>query len=388
MKRWIVNYFFLSVSLMLLFSCSQQQNDGMAVICGNTDTGSDAYIRLVRIDTSAYTPIDSVKPDRNGTFCLAFQPDMPGFYLIQMQGKTLAPVVVYPGDSINAKISLGDVTLAGGKEAGTFDQFRQTLKLDEEKVDSLGSVILLARDLDNYSEIKRSTDSAWALLMRNARERGIARIKADPGFLSQILVINSKIQQTFLFDQITDSAWFYAADLHLMAAHSRSPHVQAFHNQIGSLRENNRQEALARENMKPGKKTPSISLPGINGEVIPFYPFKNSYTLVYFWSPADGPSRKANQALKMLHEQYKSKGFDVYAVSLDNYKDRWAAAVNLDKLWWNNVNDTLAMNSPVVKEWYITKLPVFILVDRQGKIVERFTSAQSLNDRLSVELGR
>lgn len=388
MKRSLSICLFLSVLLTLLFSCSQQQDNEIAVICGKTDSGSDAFIRLVRIDTSAYTPIDSVKPDRNGTFCLAFQPGMPGLYLIQLQDKTLAPVVVCPGDSIEATIREGDVSLTGGKEAGTFDQFRQSLILDEEKVDSLGSVVLIARDLDIYPQIKVSADSSWALLMQHARERGISWIKTNPGFLSQILVINSKIQQTFLFDQITDSSWFYTTDSQLMAAHGSNQHVQAFHNRIGVLREINRQEALARENMKPGKKAPEISLPGINGKVIQFHPSKNRYTLVYIWSPADGPSRKANQELKMLYEHYKSKGFDVYAVSLDNYMDRWAAAVNLDKLWWNNVNDTLAMNSPVVKDWHVTKLPVFVLVDRQGKIVERFTSAQALNDRLLVEMGK
>ncbi|MBK6964677.1 MAG: TlpA family protein disulfide reductase [Bacteroidales bacterium] len=360
----------------------------MAVICGKSDTGSDAYIRLVRIDTSAYTPIDSVKPDRSGSFCLAFQPDMPGLYLLEHPDRKSVPVVVYPGDSIKATIRQGEVTLSGGKEAGTFDHFRQLLVMDEEKVDSLGSVAMLARDLDIYPKIKRSTDSSWAMLMKNARERGIVQIKANPGFLSQIFVINSKIQQTFLFDQIADSSWFYKADSQLMAVHSLSPHVQAFHNRIGSLRESNRQEARARENMKPGKQAPEISLPGINGKSITLSPATKRFTLVYIWSPVDGPSRKANQELKMLHEQFKNTGFEVFAVSLDNYKDRWAAAVNLDKLWWINVNDTMAMNSPVVKNWYVNRLPVFVLVDQQGKIVDRYTSTNSLKARLSFELGK
>lgn len=313
---------------------------------------------------------------------------MPGFYLLQSGRKTLAPVVVYPGDSIKVISGKGIISISGGAEAGIFDNFRQSLLLDEAVVDSLGTVVMLARDLNNYAEFKKSTDSAWAALMLRAKERSIAYLDEHPDFLSQILVVNSKIRQNFIFDQTADSTWLYKADTQLTRLHGNSPHAIAFHNRINSLRKANQAEERARENMKPGKKAPGISLRGINGKVIPFSPSKNRYTLVYIWSPADGPSRKANQELKLLYDKYKSAGFDVYAVSLDNYKDRWAAAVNLDKLWWNNVNDTLAMNSPVVKDWYVTKLPVFVLVDQQGEIIERFTSTRALKERLKMEFGK
>lgn len=392
MKRFFADFHFFPIILVLMIllaSCSQRK-DGMSVISGNIEPGSDAYtyLRLVRIDTLAYTPVDSVQPDSDGSFSFKVLPDIPGFYLLQSGHKTLAPVVVYPGDSIKVISGQGIISFSGGAEAGIFDIFRQSLLLDEAVVDSLGTVVMLARDLDNYAEIKKSTDSSWVALMRRAKERSIAYLNGHPDFLSQILVVNSKIRQTFIFDQTIDSTWLYMADAQLSVSHRNSPHAIAFHKRIKSLCKANKAEESARQNMKPGKKAPEISLPGINGKAIPFSPSKNRYTLVYIWSPADGPSRKANQELKMLHEQYKSEGFEVYAVSLDNYKDRWAAAVNLDKLWWNNVNDTLAMNSPVVKDWYVTKLPVFVLVDQQGKIVERFTSPHSLNDRLSVELGK
>jgi peroxiredoxin len=392
MKRFLADFHFsliILVLMILLASCSQQK-DGMSVISGNIEPVSDAntFLRLVRIDTLAYTPIDSVKPGSDGSFSFKISPDKPGFYLLQSGQKTLAPVVIYPGDSIKVTSAQGILSFSGGAEAGIFDNFRQSLLLDEAIVDSLGTVVMLARDLDNYEEFKKSTDSAWAALMHKAKERSIAYLNEHPEFLSQILVINSKIRQTFIFDQTADSTWLYMADAQLTGSHGNSPHAIAFHNRIKLLRKANQAEERARENMMPGKNAPGISLPGINGKVIPLSPSKNKYTLVYIWSPADGPSRKSNQELKMLHDKYKSSGFDVYAVSLDHYRDRWAAAVNLDKLWWNNVNDTLAMNSPVVKEWYVTKLPVFVLVDQKGKIVERFTSVQSLFDRLSVELGK
>jgi peroxiredoxin len=392
MKRIFANFHFCPIILILMMlqaSCSQQK-DGMSVISGNLEPGPEAgtFLKLVRIDTLAYTTIDSLKPGSDGSFSFKFSPELPGFYLLQSGRKTFAPVVVYPGDSIKVISRHGIISFSGGTEAGIFDKFRQSLLLDEAIVDSLGTVVMLARDLDNYAEFKKGTDSAWAALMRRAKERSIAYLNGHPDFLSQILVVNSKIRQTFIFDQTTDSTWLYKADEQLRESHGNSPHTIAFHNRIKSLRDANQLEAQARENMKPGKKAPEISLPGINGKTISLHPVRSKFTLVYIWSPTDGPSRRANLELKSIHEKYKTSGLEVFAVSLDNFSERWKAAVNLDKLWWTNVNDTLAMNSQLVKEWYVTKLPVFVLVDQQGKIVERFTSASSLNDRLSVEPGK
>jgi len=388
MNRFIKVNLFTALSLLLLFStsCQQQAESGEVSICGNAPAFAGTYLRLVRIDTAAYITVDSVKTDSEGHFCLNFLPEMAGFYLVQSGNKTLAPLVIYPGDSINALFRSDSIVFSSGREAGVFDRFRRSLLADEAVADSLGSVLILARDMDNYAAIKMKTDSAWADLMLKAKQRAIDFLEANKDFLSQILVVNSKIQQSFLFDQTVDSAWLFVADKQLASNHSSNPHYQAFHTRMKLLKATNERERIARENMSPGKPAPAISLPGLNGKDLILDPSKNKFTCVYFWSPADGPSRKANQELKSLHEKYKDSGFEVFAVSLDAYADRWAAAVNLDKLWWANVNDTRAMNSQVAKEWYIQKLPVFVLINRQGFIVDRYTSVRALDERLLKEL--
>jgi len=388
MRRLYILFILSAISILFLFlvaSCDQQHNPELVAVCGNTDLFQDSYISLVRIDTSAYTVIDSVRPGRDGSFCLNFLPEMPGFYLLRTGNKVLAPLIIHPGDSINAEIRQDTVIISGGAEAGTFDQFRHSLLADEESVDSLGTILMLARDLGNYSEIKQETDAAYGALMQKAQLRGITYIQENPGFFSQLLVINSKIQQSFLFDEANDSSWLFFADSLLMASNPENPHVVAYHKRIQLLRMTNAKEKLAVENMKPGKKAPTVSLPGLDGKIVNLSPSANRFTLVYFWSPGDAPSRKANLELKTFYDQYKEKGFAVFAVSLDQNTDRWRASVNLDKLWWTNVNDTLALDSKVASEWYVRKLPVLVLLDQQGRIVERFTSVNLLASSLEAE---
>lgn len=371
--------------LLLMASCNKQRNPDMVTVCGNAAFFKDIYIKLVRIDTSAYTVIDSVKSGSDGSFCLNFLPDMAGFYLLRAGNKVLAPLVILPGDSINAEIRQDTVIISGGAEAGTFDNFRRSLLADEEKVDSLGAILLLARDLGNYTEIKQGTDAAYRSLMQKAKQRGVSYLQQNPYYFSHLLVINSKIQQSFLFDEVNDSSWLFYADSLLLNTNPDNPHVVAYHKRIQLLRLNSAKEKLAMENMKPGKKAPAVSLPGLDGKMVTLNPSENRNTLVYIWSPADAPSRKANLELKTLYDQYKGRNFDVFAISLDKYPDRWKAAVNLDKLWWTNVNDTLALDSKIAVGWYVQKLPVVVLLDQQGRIVERFASVSLLARRLEAE---
>jgi thioredoxin-related protein len=89
-----------------------------------------------------------------------------------------------------------------------------------------------------------------------------------------------------------------------------------------------------------------------------------------------------------LYEKYKKYGFTVFAVSFDPFMDRFTNAVNLDKLWWNNVNDTLGTKSPLLSEYQISGFPAFVLIDGKGKIIERFLSDKALSIWLEENLAK
>jgi hypothetical protein len=72
----------------------------------------------------------------------------------------------------------------------------------------------------------------------------------------------------------------------------------------------------------------------------------------------------------------------VYAVSLDLSTERWKTTITMDKLWWTNVNDTLGFRSAVVEDYLIRKLPVYVLLDHEQRIIDRFISLQALENYL------
>ena len=89
--------------------------------------------------------------------------------------------------------------------------------------------------------------------------------------------------------------------------------------------------------------------------------------------------------LKALHEDYNSKGFEIYQVSLDADKALWARVVKQQDLPWINVCDSRGAASPYIGMYNIPALPaVFMISDGElvdGQVVNE-KSVRRLLDRL------
>jgi alkyl hydroperoxide reductase subunit AhpC len=79
-------------------------------------------------------------------------------------------------------------------------------------------------------------------------------------------------------------------------------------------------------------------------------------------------SESAERTIKMreLHDKYRSQGFEIYQISLDDNLSFWKNAV--DKLEWICVHET---NGQVTASYGVQKLPTFFLINRANEVVVR-----------------
>jgi hypothetical protein len=83
------------------------------------------------------------------------------------------------------------------------------------------------------------------------------------------------------------------------------------------------------------------------------------------------------------YNKYKDKGFDVFSVSLDNSKPAWTEAIRKDGLVWPwHVSDLMMWQSSVVPLYRLQSIPKTILIDREGRIIERDLRGEALGDKL------
>jgi len=112
-----------------------------------------------------------------------------------------------------------------------------------------------------------------------------------------------------------------------------------------------------------------IELPDANGRMISLASLKGKVILLDFWASWCGPCRQANKGLVKLYAKYRSKGFEIFSVSVDDDKADWLAAVKKDKINWLQVNESTNFDGEAIRRWNVAALPTTFLINKKGNVV-------------------
>ena len=110
---------------------------------------------------------------------------------------------------------------------------------------------------------------------------------------------------------------------------------------------------------------------------------KSKYVFLDFWASWCGPCRRENPNIVRAYEEYKDKGFDIFAVSLDHSKEGWVAAIEKDNLSWTNVTDLKHWDSEPAKLYGVRAIPSNFLIDENGVIVAKNLKGEDLHSTLN-----
>lgn len=125
-----------------------------------------------------------------------------------------------------------------------------------------------------------------------------------------------------------------------------------------------------------------IDLPDVNGDSIALASLKGKVVLLDFWASWCMPCRASNKKLVKLYEKYKSHGFEIYSVSVDDDKKDWVKAIAKDKITWLQVNDPRSWGAQSAVNWNISVIPSTFLINKDGDVVAIQPSEKKLEDTL------
>lgn len=128
-----------------------------------------------------------------------------------------------------------------------------------------------------------------------------------------------------------------------------------------------------------GSIAPDIILNDTSGVPISLASLRGKYVLLDFWAAWCRPCREENPNIVQNYNKYKSKGFEVYQVSLDRNKNDWVRGIIQDKLPWVNVSDLKYYQSEAAEIYDVDRIPSAFLLDPDGKIIAKNTDLRGSN---------
>lgn len=120
--------------------------------------------------------------------------------------------------------------------------------------------------------------------------------------------------------------------------------------------------------VETGNMAPDFKQLSLNGKNVSLADYKGKYVLLEFWASWCGPCRAEIPNLINEYQQFKSKGFDILSVSLDEDKSKWKAAVAQHNMPWVQVSDLKGWKNEVARLYGVNAVPANFLIDPKGKM--------------------
>ncbi len=122
------------------------------------------------------------------------------------------------------------------------------------------------------------------------------------------------------------------------------------------------------ETLGIGRPAPDFSGTALRGREVSLSGLRGKVVLVDFWATWCQPCMQELPNLKRAYERFRSKGFTIIGVSLDNDLALVDQFLELHRPGWPTLASGKAMADPVVRLYGVQAIPMSYLVDRKGII--------------------
>jgi thiol-disulfide isomerase/thioredoxin len=376
---------FMLLPFALAVACSNASStaSGDLELKGKLSNSHGESVYLEQLSPEAIKPVDTATIDENGEFTIHAAVSEAGFYRLRITDKNFATLILDAGQHLTLTGDAQDLgntyKVEGSPDSQLFWELNQRSARNYSERDSLQRIFqVFAAGVNVPGKTMTRKDSMRIDSMSNALEKPYSALIARHNkYLQDFIEKNlSSLASLAAIQQLPAEEFFptyIRLDEGLYAKYPNSGYIKSFHASIAS------QKKLAM-----GTPAPEITMNTPEGKPLALSSLKGKVVLVDFWASWCGPCRAENPNVVKAYQKYKSKGFDIYSVSLDKDKDRWIAAIAKDGLEWkNHVSDLLSWQSPVVQLYNFNSIPTNVLLDKKGNIIAKNLRGEDLEKKLA-----
>ena len=127
-----------------------------------------------------------------------------------------------------------------------------------------------------------------------------------------------------------------------------------------------------------GRPSPDFKGLDVNGKEYTLADFRGKYVYIDVWATWCGPCRQEIPYLKKLDEDYKDAQIVFLSLSVDQDKAKWEQMVKEQSM--SGVQLHIGQNSSFQQAYKIEGIPHFILLDKEGRIIDKKMSRPSMDE--------
>jgi peroxiredoxin len=320
-------------------------------------------------------PVDSVIPEKDGSFSFRTDTQTPSFYVLSMGSDDFLTLLAAPGEKIRvtaSRRSLASPSEVSGSEGTSlmvdFRNKQQQVVSELEKLTKVYNDSILSKRLPFIMD---SLDRKAGGIVSAFREKAVTMLEENSSSMVSVYLLNQQVVPGLqLFNPEKDHKIYYRIDSLLYAQYPESDLVLDLHNFVSGLRQSVSLTGTSGGTISVGDILPDIALPDPDGDTISLSSKRGRIVLVDFWAAWCPPCREENPNLVRLYDMYHYRGFDIYQVSLDQRKEDWTGAIRNDRIGrWVHVSDLQYRDSEVVKRFGLSEIPASYLIDREGRVI-------------------
>jgi thiol-disulfide isomerase/thioredoxin len=355
-----------TVLVFALISCTGTAANKKSNLSGIVEKHTNVLLYLEQIDEATVKVIDSVKTNEKGEFSFPKKIETKDFYRLRVSQNNSVFIVLSPEEHVvynNSNMMLQEgYTLQGSVEGDLILEIKRIREGINKHRDSLMSV-LNAAPMESRAAMQQEMEGSFNDFVQKSLDADRAIINKNPDKLAIVIAAE-------LLDPDSEMEIYTSIADNMTKHYPNSGFAKSFVSRV--------------EQMKTtaiGSLAPEINLPSPSGELIPLSSLRGKVVLIDFWASWCGPCRKENPNVVAMYNELKSKGFDIYSVSLDKDKAAWERAIAQDGLVWkSHVSDLAYWSSVVVKQYGFQGIPFTVLIDKEGKIVAKGLRGEALEN--------
>ncbi len=121
---------------------------------------------------------------------------------------------------------------------------------------------------------------------------------------------------------------------------------------------------------------------GLDGKAVSLDLLRGRPVLIHYWATWCEPCKQDFVTLKQVQAKYAKQGFTVLGINLDSDRASAVTYLQSNPLAWSHLYEPGGLDSRLATELGILTLPTMLLIDKDGKVVNRNIHAAELSDEL------